>query len=91
LVVLICFLHKLIGFWRPIERGSVLQRWEGGDCLRRVRRRPQAWDAVAREGLLPMVSIWILNILSSSYLVCWHGWNKVLSDQKFCCSYVVKL
>ena len=81
LVVLICFLYKLIGVWRPIERDSVLQRWEGGDDLRRVRRRPQAWDAVAREGLLPLViSIWILNIL---HLHTWYvgmAETRVLSD-----------
>jgi hypothetical protein len=34
---------------------AMLKRWEAGDDLRRVRRRPQAWNASAGEGLLPMV------------------------------------
>jgi len=72
LVVLICFLYKLIGVWRPIERDSLLQRWEGGDDLRRVWRRPKARNKVAGESLFPMVSIWISEYSGSWFSVCWQ-------------------
>ena len=63
-----------IGVWGPIERDRMLQRWERRDDMWGVRRRPEARNAVAREGLLPMVSIWI-DFLGSSLTLCscWLG------------------
>jgi hypothetical protein len=46
----------LVGVRGPVERDRVLQRRGRGDGLRGVRRRPQARNAAAGEGLLPMVS-----------------------------------
>lgn len=68
----------LVGVRGPAERDRVLQRRGRGDGLRGVRRRPQARNAAAGEGLLPMVSAPV-NVLDRSIVFvcsCWVNWQR---------------